>query len=385
MNNHSPGSLTRKISFLLLFALFAAGCKDANTPRSQEPSIKVTAFVATPREIAQVFEFTGQTQGAVDAEVRARVEGVITAIHFLEGSSVKKGDLLYEIDPAPYQAKVAEARAKLLEAETRHQNAISEVSRYKPLAAINAVSKREFEQRVTQEGVARSSVEAAKAVVAAAEIQLGYTRLDAPVSGKIGLTRARIGEFVGRDPSPIVLNVISELDPIHVRFTLSETEYLKFSRLAAERRKQGGATAQDTELTLVLADGYVHPHKGRLISADNQINRQTGSFAAEASFPNPDENLRSGLFARVRADWGRLPNVLAIPRRALRQMQGRYELFIVKDDDTVAPISVKLGTPVGDQVVIEEGLTAGMRVVLEGVSLLRPGMKVEAEEVAQPT
>lgn len=357
-------------------ALLVCGCggNEGGTGKPLEP-IDVNVIKLQPEDVALSVDFVGQTKGAVDADVRARVEGVILAIHFKEGQPVKEGDLLYEIDPAPFQAKLAEARARQVEAETRLVKAESDLKRIRPLAEMKAVSERDLDAAVAAVGVAQGAVEAARAGVTSAEIELGYTRILAPVSGLIGLTKARVGEFVGRAPNAVVLNTVSDLQSINVRFTVNEKDYLYFARLQQKSRDAGQIPVQ-RELELVLADNSVHPQKGQLVSVDSQIDPATGSLSAEAAFPNPGEIIRPGQFARVRTTKETIEGALILPKNAVRELQGIMQVMLVGADNITALRSVKLGSEIAGRVIVKEGLNAGDLVVAETQARLKSGVKI---------
>ncbi len=354
--------------------LLLNACKSSEAPQvSEAPEVKVQKL--QPQDLSLAVEYVGQTKGAVDAEIRARVEGVILGVHFKEGKEVKEGDLLYTIDPAPFEAKKAEAQAKLSEAVTRLAKADSDLARIKPLAEMKAVSQRDLDSAIAQQGVAKGSVEAATAFLESAKIELGYTRISAPISGLIGLTKARVGEFVGRAPNTVVLNTISQLDPIHVRFSISEKDYLYFAKLKQAKVKNGEVDSP-FQLTLVLSDGSILPAKGEVASVDSQVDATTGSLAVEASFPNADKLIRPGQFAKIRTVGQNLKDVIAIPKKSIRDLQGIKQVAVVASGDVIEVRTVKTGQEVGDQVIVLEGLVAGDTIVSESQARLKSGTQI---------
>ena len=360
--------------------LLVAACdkKDDGQTKPASAPFEISVAEVEKRDVPRTVEFVGQTKGAVDAEVRARIEGVILSIHFEEGKEVSEGQLLYTIDPAPFEAKMAEAKAKLAEADTRLAKAESDLKRIRPLANMNAVSKRDLDAAIAQDGTARAAVDAAKAAVQSAEIELGYAKVAAPVSGLIGLSKAKVGEFVGRSPNPIVLTTVSKLDPILVRFSVNEKDYLYFARLR-QKRKQGGEDQKKRELDLILADDSVHIHKGEIVSAEGQIDATTGSLTVEAAFPNPEKILRPGQFAKIRTVGETVAGVTVIPKRAVKELQGQYRVFVVGKDNVVESRSVKLGGEVGNMQLIESGLSEKERVAVDGFQRLKSGVVVSAK------
>jgi membrane fusion protein (multidrug efflux system) len=330
------------------------------------------------RDLPLSREFVGRTVGAVDADIRARVEGFLTSINFEEGREVKEGQLLYTIDAAPFEAKLAETRAQLAEAVTRHTQTVADYNRIKPLADIDAVSKRELDMAIAHKGVAEGAIDAAKAQVKSAEIQLSYTKITAPTSGFIGISKARVGEFVGRAPGTTLLNTVSRIDPIHVQFALTEREYLYFARLM-----QAQSSNEKRVLELVLSDGTVHPEMGEVVKVDSQVNPQSGTLTAEAAFPNPTLLLRPGLFAKIRTVAEVRKDVLLVPKRAIKSVQGKAQVFVVGENGLVEQRSVEVGPEVDGLQVVESGLSESEVVAVEAIQRLRSGATVKPK-VANP-
>jgi membrane fusion protein (multidrug efflux system) len=349
------------------------------------PPMEVAVIEVQPREIPIYFDMIGQTRGSVDIPIRARVDGVLEEIHFLEGRPVEEGQLLYVIDPAPYQSKVVEAQGRLAEAQTLLAKATSDLERIRPLAEIDAVSQQDLDGAVAQYEAAQASKQSAEAQVEQAEIQLGYTRLRSPINGLIGITEAKVGEYVGRDPNPVVLNFVSQIDPIRVRFSINEREYLRFRRQFAERvRREEGMMRDEAALELILADGSIHDHVGSIVTSDAAIDPTTGTLTLEADFPNPDRIVLAGQFARVRGVAEERTGALVVPQRAVMEIQGLYQLAVVGDDGTVEIRQVEMGPRVDDEWVVNSGLQTGERVALEGLQRLRPGAKVVAKPAPAP-
>jgi membrane fusion protein (multidrug efflux system) len=328
----------------------------------------------------------GQTRGPISIPVRARVDGVLEEMHFLEGRPVSKGQLLYVIDASPYQSHVVEAQGRLAQARTNMAKARSDLDRIKPLAEIDAVSKQELDAAVAQYEAARGAVQAAEAQLEQAKIRLGYTRIHAPVAGLIGITKAKVGEYVGRDPNPVVLNYLSQTDPIRVRFSINEREYLRFSReFAAEMAKMDGQHEGKGGLQLILADGSIHKHDGKVVNFDAAVDPATGTLTMEADFPNPERLVLPGQFARVRAVVEERKDALAVPQKAVMETQGLFQLAVIADDNTVELRRVEMGPRVEHEWIVEAGLEAGERIALEGLQRLRSGMKVIPAKVPAET
>ena len=318
--------------------------------------------------------------------IRARVDGVLEEMHFLEGRSVKQGQLLYVIDAVPYQSKVVEAEGRLAEAETSLAKAESDLNRIRPLAEMKAVSQQDLDASVAQFEAAQGALQAAQAQVEQANIQLGYTRIDAPIDGLISITQANVGEYVGQYPNPVVLNTVSQVDPIRVRFAISEREYLRFSRsLSQSMRSLDDEEMRKDELELILADGTVHDHRGGVVSFNAAVDPQTGTLTLEADFPNPDRIVLPGQFARVRGSPETRTNAIAVPQRAVIETQGLFQLGVVAADGTVELRRVEMGPRVDNEWIVDSGLKAGERVALDGLQRLRTGMKVVPKPAsAQP-
>jgi membrane fusion protein (multidrug efflux system) len=374
-------AITRTV-VIIAAAAFITACGKPEPPSM--PPMSVAVLKVQPRDIPIYLDMIGQTFGSVDIPIRARVDGVLEEIHFLEGRDVTKDQLLYVIDPTPFRAKVVEAEGRLAEAETRLAKAASDLERIRPLAEMDAVSKQDLDGAVAQFEAAEGSLQAARAQVEQTEIQLGYTRITAPVSGLIGITQAKVGEYVGRSPNPVVLNVVSQTDPIRVRFSINEREYLRFRREFGDKLRGAETdTPRANGLQLILSDGSIHEHRGHIVSFDAAIDATTGTLTLEADFPNPERIVLPGQFARVRGVLEQRTGALAVPQRAVMETQGIFQLAVVGDDGTVDLRQVQMGPRVDDQWIVESGLEPGERVALEGLQRIRPGVKVVPKEAPQ--
>ncbi len=374
-------AITRTV-VIIAAAAFITACGKPEPPSM--PPMSVAVLKVQPRDIPIYLDMIGQTFGSVDIPIRARVDGVLEEIHFLEGRDVTKDQLLYVIDPTPFRAKVVEAEGRLAEAETRLAKAASDLERIRPLAEMDAVSKQDLDGAVAQFEAAEGSLQAARAQVEQTEIQLGYTRITAPVSGLIGITQAKVGEYVGRSPNPVVLNVVSQTDPIRVRFSINEREYLRFRREFGDKLRGAETdTPRANGLQLILSDGSIHEHRGHIVSFDAAIDATTGTLTLEADFPNPERIVLPGQFARVRGVLEQRTGALAVPQRAVMETQGIFQLAVVGDDGTVDLRQVQMGPRVDDQWIVESGLDPGERVALEGLQRIRPGVKVVPKEAPQ--
>ena len=370
--------------------LLLSGCGSSEPETAAAPPLPVGVATVERQDVPLFVELVGSTRGTQDVPIRARVEGFLETMNFREGSFVKKGDLLYTIDAQPFRAKLVEAQSRLATAQTMLVKAQSDLARIKPLAEIDAVSQQDLDSAIAQEAAARSGVQAAKAGVDLANIELSYTRLSAPIDGLIGLSKAKPGEFVGRDPNPVVLNILSDIDPIRVRFSISEREYLILARAYLERKKSDDIARERKSLVLLLADGSEHEHPGTVVASAQAIDPETGTYSVEAAFPNPDGLLLPGQFARVRAPYRTLEDATVVPRRAVFELQGRYQLYIVTAGNSIEVREVTPGPVVDNMIVIESGLEGGETIVVEGLQKVRSGMAVDPKplssaEKAAPT
>ena len=370
--------------WLWVAATLLAACGADTPPPAEPPEIGVVEVVQRDTRITQ--DFVGQTLGSTDIPIRARVEGFLESRNFREGRSVEEGQLLYTIDPRPFRTKVVEAEGRLAESRTMLAKARADLSRIRPLAEMKAVSQQDLDASVAQRDAALGSVQAAEAQLELANIELGYTEIHSPINGFIGISAAEVGEFVGAPPNPVVLNFVSLTDPIRVRFSINERDFLRLSRDLAKRRRKGKDDRPDdetsiNEVKLILADGSVHSHLGRVVASDASINPQTGTFTLEADFPNPEAIVIAGQFARARVPIDNLPGALLVPQRAVAELQGNFRVFVVADDGTVTMKAVKLGPQVGRMMVVESGLAAGERVAIEGLLNLKDGATIKPKLV----
>jgi len=362
--------------------LMLAACDSSEKAAREMPPLTVRVTQSVVKDVPLTMEMVGTTGGAQDVPIRTRVEGYLETMEFDEGTFVKKGDMLYTIDAQPFQAKLVAAQSQLAGAQTALAKSQSDLARIRPLAEIKAVSEQDLDSAVAQESAARASVRASEANVDLAEIELSYTRIQAPIDGLIGLTKAKPGEFVGREPNPVVLNTLSDINPIRVRFSISEREYLTLARnYSARDRRDTDTTTQQrpNDLVLLLADGTEHPELGSIIASAQSISTETGTYTLEASFPNPKNVLLPGQFARVRAQYRKLDNAVVIPRKAVVELQGRFRVYAVDQQNQVNAVDIELGPEIGNEVVITNGLSGGETVIVEGLQKVRPGMQVDPQ------
>ena len=362
---------------LLVIVSGLGACGETKTaPPPPPPEVKVA--VVLQRDVPVRVEAIGETRGNTEIEIRARVEGFIESVDYKEGSLVKKGQLLYTIDPRPFEARLTESKGGLAEAEAQLARAHQDVVRYEPLVAKNAISRQDYDTAVAMEKAAAAVVESEKAMVSQAEIDLSYTKVTAPDDGLAGRTEVYAGTLVGRGQSTL-LTRISRTDPIHVRFSFSEKDYLAYARKLGHGVREEVDTGPPFEL--ILPDGSVHPEPGHLVFVDRNVDAETGTIMAEASFPNPGEILRPGQYGRVRATIDNRLGAILVPQRCVQELQGVYSVMVVGDGDTVEQRLVMPAERVGSLWVMGSGLEAGERVIVEGLQKVRPGVKVNPQTV----
>lgn len=359
---------------LLTILFFSCNKQNAKT---EMPIPELAVVEITPRDVTVFDEFVGQIYGKKDIPIRARVEGYLEGIHFEEGRRVKKGDLLYVIDSAPFQQNVAAEQGKVSEARTNLIQAESDLARVIPLAEINALSQRDLENAKARRDAAKSSLDAANANLNNSNINLSYAKILAPIDGVIGKTMAKVGEFVGRDPNPVILNTISDIDSIRVEFFLSEIEYLTIAR---DYQKRGIRTRDDNknkvQIELILADGQLYKHKGVLDFIDRSVNSSTGAILIQGTFPNPNSLIRPGQFARVKIKSKIMDEALLVPQKCVTELQGQYSVMIVDSENKIKRATITIAGKKGRYYIVGEGLNAKDKVVLEGLQKVSTGMTI---------
>jgi membrane fusion protein (multidrug efflux system) len=366
------------IHILLISFIVLTSCnkgKQKQIPPQPVPVIKVEK-----KALDMYSLFVGQVYGYKDIPIRARVEGYLEGIHFKEGFKVKKGQLLYTIDAQPFEAEVAASRSQLAETKTLLVKSEAEYNRYKPLVKTNAVSRSDYDAVKAQYEAAISSVEAAEANLHLAMIKLSYTRIKSPINGIIGKTQAKVGEFVGRDPNPVILNTVSRLDTIRVEFFISENQYLGLARYihGIDSTSINRSFRTENRLQLVLSDGSLHKYKGHIDFIDRGVNSSTGAMLVQASFPNPKRLVRPGQYAKVKIPH-KEGKVIAVPQRCINEIQGVYSVYVVGKDNVIESRIVKLGYKAGDMWEVKDGLNEGELVVIDALQMVRKGRKVKPE------
>jgi membrane fusion protein (multidrug efflux system) len=380
VSNYLPFFITASITITLL------GCSEKK--QVEMPVQQINVVEVLQKDVQLHREFVGEVFGEKDIPIRARVEGVLEGIHFQEGLNVKKGQLLYTIDPKPLESKVNAQKSRVAEAETMLAKAKSDLDRYKPLAQKNAVSKSDLDARQAQYDAAISSLEAAKSNLESAKIELGYTKIYSPIAGLIGRTNAKVGDFVGREPNPVILNTVSETNNVKVIFFLTEAEYLGLYREMFETGEGINTVSMDKvrepakrKIYLILSDGRTYEHSGTVDFVDRGVDPSTGTMLVQANFPNPDLKLRPGLYAKVKSELNEEKGALLIPQRCVMEMQGIYSVYLVNDSNKVETRRIITSAKLDDYYLVKDGLKVGEKIVLDGLQKVRSGMVISPKLV----
>jgi RND family efflux transporter MFP subunit len=396
--------------------LAGAGCSNATSAAPPMTPAEVEVVRVEQKDVPIYHEWIGTLDGMVNAAIKAQVTGYLLTQNYTEGSFVRKGQLLFNIDPRPFQAaqdqaqgqlaqangQLAQAKAQAVQAQAQVAQAQAtqvrmqlDVDRYIPLAKQQAITQQDLDNAVqnnisakaqveaamaqvetakAQIQAATASVEAAKAALEAARVNLGFTQLTSPIDGIVGQAQVQVGNLVS--PSSGTITTVSTLEPIKANFPVSEQEYLSFARRPPSELAR-------LQLELILADGTAYPHPGKFMFADRQVNPSTGAILLIGQFPNPGNTLRPGQYAKVRAVVGTKGQALLVPQRAVTELQGTYQVAVVGSDNKVNIQTVSVGDRVGSMWIVNEGLKGGERVIIEGIQKVGPGAPVTAKESAE--
>ena len=376
----SSARLAGRTALLLLTALLPAACGKKEAMKLPTPEVFVTPAVV--KDVPVTMELVGQTQGSKDVEIRARVEGYLESVDFREGDFVKEGDLLYRIDPKPFQAAVASQNAQVATMQAKLVQAETEVGRLKPLAEQQAVSRRDYDNAVSSRDAAKAQLDAARAALDKAQLDLGYATIKAPMSGLADLTKVRAGNLVGRGESTL-LTTISVIDPIYVGASVTEADYLKFAERAIAAKAKGKERPEESIVDLILADGTVYGHKGKLDAVQRAVDSKTGTLAVRLLFPNPERLIRPGQYGRIRFVSEVLSGAVCVPQKAVSELQGVFQVAVVGDGNKSEIRTVKMGPRYGELWVVKEGLKAGEKVVVEGLQSVKPGGEVNPKPIEE--
>lgn len=355
---------------LLLACLTLAGCKK---PEAQAPPPPfVTVIEVAPSDVSASAGMIGHLDSPQNVEIRARVEGFVDKMSFTEGTQVQEGALLFELDRKPYLEKLAAAEGSLAEAVAALNKYEKDVARLQPLAERRAIPLQDLDNALASVEAGKAGIASATARVESAQLDLGYTALKAPITGMIGAAQVSIGELVGKG-EPTLLATISKLDPIWFYCNVSEDLHLK----SVEKARATGRKIGDLPVSLILSDGSQYPEAGKFVFIDRAVDAQTGTIRVRAEFPNKELLLRPGMFARILVDLGARKDVLTVPERALLDLQGRAFLWVVGKDNTTSQRAVVAGERANGTAIISEGISAGERIVVEGLQKVREGAPVQ--------
>lgn len=352
------------------------GCKKEEAGAVTQSRLNVQVVTVEQKDVPIYYEWVGTTDGLVNAKIRAQVTGYLRKQHFREGASVKKGDLLFEIDPRKFQASLDQVSGELKRAQAQRAKTELDVERNEPLAKEGAISQKDLQDSVQMNLAAQATVESARAQLEQAKLNLEWTKVIAPIDGVVGIAKAQIGDLVNSNDE---LTSMSQLDPIRVYFPVSEQQYLKFAKGVQERYREEGDPTKvrgDGLIEMVLSNGERYPHKGWFFLADRQVDPKTGTIRVAALFPNPGNILRPGLYAKVRTPLELHQGALLVPQRAVSELQGRYQVAVVTSDHKVELRTVITGERVGSQWIVTQGLESGEHVITEGLQKLEAGASV---------
>ena len=367
-----------------LALLAAAGVLSCNACRKKPekkapPPPLVEVAEVTQADVPIYHEWIGSLDGLVNAQIRAQVTGYLLTQNYREGDPIKQGDMLFEIDPRPFQAALDQAKGLLAQADARFGKTELDVKRYGPLVKDKAISQEEYDDAIQADLEAKAAVVSAKAQVEKDQLNLGFTKITSPIDGIASIARAQIGDLVG--PATGELTTVSTIDPIKVYYNVTEQAYVNFTKMFSTETDRIQRLKQ-LPIDLILTDGTVYPLKGEIFAADRQIGLTTGALRVEARFPNPGNSLRPGEFARVRVKLDIKHDSLLVPQRAVSELQGSYQVAVVDADNKIHVQPVRVGDRTGNLWVIEEGLHAAQRVVVEGLQKVREGTLVTTTNFA---
>ena len=350
-----------------ILLVFSAGCKKKSPP---PPPPQVEVITLAPTNVPIFEEWIGTLDGFVNAQIRAQVTGYLLKQDYAEGGKVKKGDLLFEIDPRPFQAALDQAKSKLAQDQAQSGKTELDVKRYAPLAEEQAISQEELDDAVQANVGAKAQVKSDEAAVENAQLNLGFTKIISPIDGLAGTAQAQIGDLVGQSGG--VLTTVSTINPVKVYFQVSEQSYLTFWRKFVGVQN----TNEDFPLQLILGDDSVYPEKGKFFYADRQVDPNTGTLQIFGLFSNADFILRPGQYGRVRAQTQIKTHALLVPQRAVTELQGTYQIALVNQTNAIHLQPVKVGEQIGSAWIIESGLKAGDRIIVEGTQKAKEGAVV---------
>jgi len=370
------------IAFTLVLSVLTTGCSSEATPQSAGRAPQVSVATSSQREVTEWDEFTGRLEAVESVQLRPRVSGYIDSVNFSEGSVVRKGDLLFVIDPRAYQAELAKAEAELSRAQARAELADSDVARSNRLRSIKVISEEEYDQKNNAAREAHSGVAAARAATDIARLNMSFTRVTAPISGRVSKAEVTAGNLVsGASSGATLLTTVVSVDPIYVAFEGDEQVYLKYRELARRNeRRNSQEHANPVQVGLANESGY--PHQGSMVFVDNQIDSRTGTIRARATLDNKDGWFTPGLFARVKLLGHDRYAAVLVDDRAIGTDQSQKFVYVIDANNTVTYRTVKVGRLAEGLRIVQHGLAAGEVVVVNGLQRVHPGTVVTPQRVA---
>src|SRR6266481_2759422 len=366
------------LGFVVFTLLSSGGCGSKNVSAAAAPPPNVQIVEVIQRDVPVYHEYLATLDGYVNAQIQPQVSGYLIKQNYLEGAVVSKNQVLFKIDPRPFQAILDQAKAQVAQAEAQLGKTKLDVQRDTPLAKEKAIAQSQLDNDIQANLAAQATVQADRAALEQAELNLEFTNVRSLIDGVAGIATGQVGNLVGPQT---VLTTVSQLNPIKAYFTVSEQQYLAFVQrnpTVAAREK----TEKQLVLQLVLSDGSTYPSKGKFFAADRQVDVQTGAIRLAGLFPNTDNVLRPGQYGRVRFVSYIRPAALLVPQKAVTELQGMYQVAVVGSDDKVSVRTVSVGERSGSMWIIEQGLKPGERVVVEGVQKVRDGMPVKVTAAA---
>ncbi|MGC1781508.1 MAG: efflux RND transporter periplasmic adaptor subunit [Acidobacteriaceae bacterium] len=365
------------VGLLTVGAGLLGGCgKSVGASPNPRLAMKVNVVKVEPSNVPLTGEWVGTLDGYVNAQIQPQANGYLIRQDYREGTQVEKGQVLFEIDPRPFEAALEQAQGQLGQAQAQLALAKINVKRDTPLSEAHAIARSQLDNEIQQEAQAKATVETADAAVTMANLNLGFTKVRSLITGVAGQATTQVGNLVNTQS---VLTAVSQLNPIKVYFSISDSEYLALTRRADGSGRDLLQGAAKLPLTLTLSDGEVFPYKGRVVFVDRQLNAQTGAIRIAAAFPNPGNVLRPGQFGRVKAETGVLHNAVLVPQVAITEFQGQEQVYTVGKDNKVHANNVTLGPQYGNSCVVKSGLAGGALVITDNLQKLREGAAVDPQ------
>lgn len=374
---YRPPTVPAAAALLLATAALLGACSSKPAPAPPAP-VEVSTLAVQPREARVFVEYVAETEALNTVEIRPRVGGLLESQVAVEGAHVRKGQLLFTIDPQPYEAAVAQARAALAQAQAALEQANHDLARVRPLSTVDAVSQQELDAAIARASASQASVQAAEASLRTAQLNLGYTKLYSPIDGVIGRAQIRVGGLVTAYSS--LLSTVYPVDPMYVNFSISEQRVLELQRQFGRPLNQNAKAPP--VFHVLLADGSEYPFPGKLNFIDAAVDPRTGTLGVRLELPNPQQLLRANQFARVRISSAPIVDALLVPQRAVQDLQGKNFLWVVDGDGKAVQRDVTMGARIDQDWLVQAGLKPGDVVIVDGLQKLKPGVAVKAEPLA---